>query len=87
MSGQRTLSLGFRDFHPNNYERLVAIYNGNYPDYPMSVAERRSRDQSVDRTKYLLRRFECVDMEENRRLSALVILSVCLTCFILESSW
>jgi GNAT superfamily N-acetyltransferase len=66
MSGQRTLSLGFRDFHPNNYERLVAIYNANYPDYPISVAERRSRDESLDRTKYLLRRLACIDLEQDQ---------------------
>jgi ribosomal protein S18 acetylase RimI-like enzyme len=66
MSEQRTLSLGFREFHPSNYERLVAINNANYPDYPISVAERRSRDESVDRTKYLLKRFECVDLEHDR---------------------
>jgi GNAT superfamily N-acetyltransferase len=66
MSERRTLSLGFREFHPNNYERLVAIYNANYPDYPISVAERRSRDVSLDRTKYLLRRFECIDLEQDQ---------------------
>ena len=66
MSEQRTLSLGFREFHPNNYERLVAIYNANYPDYPLSAAELRSRDESLDRTKYLLRRFECLDLERDR---------------------
>ncbi len=63
MSKQRTLSLGFREFNPSNYERLVAIYNANYPDYPISVAERRSRDESLDRTKYLLKRFECFNRE------------------------
>src|SRR2546425_7371516 len=66
MSGQRTLSLGFREFHPSNYHRLVEIYNANYPDYRISVAERRSRDESVDRTKYLLKRFGCVDLEHDR---------------------
>jgi GNAT superfamily N-acetyltransferase len=66
MSEQRTLSLGFREFQPSNYERLVVIYNANYPDYPISVAERRSRDESLDRTKYLLRRFECTDLEQDR---------------------
>src|SRR5467141_5422594 len=66
MSEQRTLSLGFREFHPSNYERLVEIYNANYPDYRISVAERRSRDESVDRTKYLLKRYECVDHEHDR---------------------
>lgn len=66
MSEQRTLSLEFREFHPSNYERWVEIHNANYPDYPMSVAERRSRDESLDRTKYLLKRFECVDLERDR---------------------
>src|SRR5207247_3815317 len=66
MSDQRTLSLGFREFRPSNYERLVEIYNANYPDYRISVAERRSRDESVDRTKYLLKRFECFDLEHDR---------------------
>src|SRR2546429_6508521 len=66
MSEQRTLSLGFREFRPSNYERLVEIYNANYPDYRISVAERRSRDESVDRTKYLLKRLECFDLEHDR---------------------
>jgi len=66
MSDQRTLSLRFREFRPSNYERWVEIYNANYPDYPISVAERRSRDESLDRTKYLLRRFECIDLEQGK---------------------
>ncbi len=66
MSEQRTLSLAFREFNPSNYERLIAIYNGNYPDYPLSAAELRSRDGSLDPTKYLLRRFECIDLEQDR---------------------
>src|SRR5207244_6073655 len=66
MSEQRTLSLGFREFRSSSYERLVEIYNANYRDYRSSIAERRSRDESVDRTKYLLKRFECVDLERDR---------------------
>src|SRR5713226_4914496 len=69
MSGQRTLSFEFREFHPRNYERLVAIYNANYPGYPISVAERRSRDESLDRTKYLLKRFACIDLEQGQIVS------------------
>ena len=64
--GQRTLSLGFREFHPDSYGRLVEIYNGNYPDYPLSAAELCSRDESLDRKKYLLKRFECIDLEQDR---------------------
>src|SRR5260370_32054671 len=66
MSEQRTLSLEFREFHPSNYDKLVEIYNANYPDYRISVAERRSRDESVDRTKYLLKRYECVNQEHHK---------------------
>ena len=68
VSVQRTLSLEFREFQPSNYARLVEIYNANYPDYPISIAERRSRDESLDRTKYILRRFECLDLEQDRIL-------------------
>ncbi len=66
MSKQRTLSLGFREFHPGDYERFVAIDNANYPDYTISVAEQRSRDEGLDRTKYLLRRFACIDLEQDQ---------------------
>jgi GNAT superfamily N-acetyltransferase len=76
MSEQRTLSLGFREFHPGNYERLVEIHNANYPDYRISVAERRSRDESVDRTKYLLKRYECVDEEHDRIVGFSELLNV-----------
>jgi mycothiol synthase len=64
MSGQRTLSLNFREFQPSSYERWAEIYNANYPDYPMSMAERRSRDESLDRTKYVLKRFEAIDQNQ-----------------------
>jgi len=66
MSEQRALSLGFKEFQHSDYERLVEIYNANYPDYPISVAERRSRDESLDRTKYLLKRYKCVDQEHDK---------------------
>src|SRR2546428_10057331 len=65
MSEQRTLSLGFRKFHPSDYERLVAISNANYPDYPISVRERRSRDERMAQTKHFLERFECIDREQD----------------------
>jgi GNAT superfamily N-acetyltransferase len=61
MSSQRTLSLSFRDFGPSNYRRLEEVYNANYPEYRVSAAEQRARDDSIDKSKYLLRRFVCVD--------------------------
>ncbi len=61
MSTQRTLSLDSREFRPGDYERLVEIYNANYPDYAVSVAELRSRDDSIDKSKYLLKRLTWLD--------------------------
>ena len=61
MSGQRTLFLEMREFHPTDYPRLLEIYNANYPDYARSVGEWRSRDQSVDRSKYYLQRYAFLD--------------------------
>jgi len=56
MSRQRTLSLEMREFEPNDYTRLLEIYNANYPDYARSVGELRTRDESLDRSKYYLQR-------------------------------
>jgi GNAT superfamily N-acetyltransferase len=61
MINQRTLSLTFREFRSSDYDRLIEIYNANYPDYTTSVAEQRARDESIDTTKYLHRRFTCLD--------------------------
>ncbi len=68
MIKQRTLSLRFREFHPGDYERFVAIYNANYPDYTVSVAERRARDEGFNRAKYLLKRFACIDREQDQTI-------------------
>src|SRR5438094_4030584 len=61
MSGQRTLSLATREFDPTDYARLAEIYNANYPDYPRSVGEWRSRDESLDRSKYYLQRYSFLE--------------------------
>ena len=61
MSGQRTLSLATREFDPTDYARLVEIYSANYPDYPRSVGEWRSRDESLDRSKYHLQRYSFLE--------------------------
>ncbi len=57
MSGQKTLSIEMREFDPADYSRLVEIYDANYPDYGRSVGEWRSRDESLDRSKYYLQRY------------------------------
>jgi len=61
MLSQRTLYLEIRDFEPADYERLVEVFNANFPDYTRSVAETRSRDESLDTTKYHLKRYSFVD--------------------------
>jgi GNAT superfamily N-acetyltransferase len=63
MSGQRTLSIEMREFDPTDYARLVEVSNANHPDYPRSVGEWRSRDESLDRSKYYLQRY--VFLESN----------------------
>jgi GNAT superfamily N-acetyltransferase len=61
MLSQRTLSLEVRDFRPIDYDRLVEVYNANFPDYTRSLGETRSRDESLDKTKYHLKRYSFVD--------------------------
>jgi GNAT superfamily N-acetyltransferase len=61
MSGQRTLSLEMREFDPTDYPKLLEIYNANYPDYARSIAEWRSRDETVDRSKYYLQRYSFLE--------------------------
>ncbi len=63
MSGQRTLSLEMREFDLIDCPRLVEIYNANYPDYPRSIDEWRTRDASVDRSKYHLQRYAFLENE------------------------
>lgn len=57
MSGQRTLSLEMREFDSTDYPRLAEVYDANYPNYSRSVSEWRSRDESVDKSKYHLQRY------------------------------
>jgi len=38
---QQTTSPVVRDFESSDYDRLVEIYNANYPDSPTSVDEIR----------------------------------------------
>ena len=60
---ETTSRLGFRDFNSSDYERLVEIYNANYPDYPTSVEETRYNDESSDKSKFVQKRFPCVDQD------------------------
>jgi GNAT superfamily N-acetyltransferase len=64
MSGQRTLSLEMREFDPTDYARLVEVNNANYPDYPRSINEWRTRDESLDRSKYHLQRYAFLEKNE-----------------------
>jgi len=66
---QTTSRLGFRDFNSSDYERLVEIYNANYPDYPTSVEETRYNDESSDKSKFVQKRFPCVDQDSGSILA------------------
>src|SRR6266487_1319708 len=79
MSGQRTLSLEMREFDPTDYQRLLEIYNANYPEYTRSINEWRSRDESVDRSKYHLQRYAFL---ENNAVVGFGDVSHVTTCFI-----
>jgi len=61
MSEQRTLSIVSRAFDPADYERMIEIYNANYPDYMVSVAEQCSRDAAVEKSKIFNRRLTFTD--------------------------
>ncbi|HET7405500.1 MAG TPA: GNAT family N-acetyltransferase, partial [Candidatus Bathyarchaeia archaeon] len=61
MSEQRTLSIVPRAFDPSDYERMVEIGNANFPDYPVSVAEQRSRDEAVEKSKIFHSRLTFTD--------------------------
>lgn len=61
MMRQASIPLTFRDFDPSDYERLVEVYNANFPDYPTSVSESRYWDEMYDKSKYHYKRYNCVD--------------------------
>lgn len=46
---QQTTSPVVRGFESSDYDRLVEIYNANYPDSPSSVDEIRYSDESRDK--------------------------------------
>src|SRR5712692_9521357 len=58
-----TILLEVRYFERAYYERLVEFFNANFPDYTRSVSETRSRDESLDATKYHLKRYSFVDKD------------------------
>lgn len=60
MLGQTTVPVSFRRFEPSDYERLVDVYNANFPDFPSSVEEVRHNDESSDPSKYYKNRLVCL---------------------------
>ena len=68
MNVQSTLSLQFREIEPADYETLARIYSANYPDYLVTATEIRARDESVDKSKYLLKRIVGFEKSSGRIL-------------------
>src|SRR3972149_5801446 len=66
MSGQSTVRLDMREFQPSEYGRLAELYGTIYPDYDRSPNEFRFWDESLDRSKYLRKRYSCFDSGSNR---------------------
>ncbi len=60
---QATISLTFREFDPSEYERLVEVYNANFPDYPTSVSESRYWDEMYDKSKYHYKRYSFIEQD------------------------
>jgi len=56
-------SLEIREFKPADYDAMARIVNAIYPDRPRSPGELRYWDESVDRDKYVLKRYSAVETE------------------------
>jgi GNAT superfamily N-acetyltransferase len=55
-----------REFQPSEYGRLAELYGTIYPDYDRSPNEFRFWDESLDRSKYLRKRYSCFDQASNQ---------------------
>lgn len=66
MSGQNTIRMDMREFLPSEYGRLAELYGTIYPDYDRSPNEWRFWDESLDRSKYLRKRYSCFDSESDQ---------------------
>ena len=66
MSGQSTIRMDMREFQPSEYGRLAELYGTIYPDYDRSPNEWRFWDESLDRSKYLRKRYSCFDRASNQ---------------------
>lgn len=64
--GQSTLRLDMREFQPSEYARLAELYGTIYPDYDRSPNEWRFWDESLDRSKYLRKRYSCFDSDSEQ---------------------
>jgi len=56
-------SLEIREFRPSDYDAMARIFNAIHPDRPRSSGELRYWDESVDRNKYVLKRYSAVETE------------------------
>ena len=58
---QRTLSLRIRGFEESDYRRLAEIYDAIFPERSRSVEEWQFYDDSLDKSKYYLNRYACIN--------------------------
>ncbi len=60
MSGQWTLPIELREFRPEDYRRLADVFGIIFPDYDRTPEEWKFDDDSLDRSKFHLKRYTCV---------------------------
>src|SRR5215472_7398883 len=64
MSGQWTLPIELREFSPEDYPRLAQVFGSMFPDYDRTPEEWKFDDDTLDKTKYYLKRHSCLIPQE-----------------------
>src|SRR5207247_3464090 len=57
------MNLELKEFQPTEYERFAQIRTSVFPDHPLSAQELRSFDDNLDKTKYYLQRYSCLNKD------------------------
>ncbi|HZY94570.1 MAG TPA: GNAT family N-acetyltransferase [Candidatus Bathyarchaeia archaeon] len=58
---QTTLSVDIQEFEPSQYWKLVQVYDAIFPERARTVEEWRFFDSNLDRSKYHLKRYTCIE--------------------------
>lgn len=58
---QTTFPVNIQEFDPSQYWKLVEVYDSIFPERARTVDEWRFFDNSLDRSKYHLKRYTCIE--------------------------